>query len=59
MSDDGSTKDDVKVPDNELGAKIKKSFQEEGKDLSMFTPEIRDCTNHLTRNRCHRPLLHG
>ena len=32
MCDDGSTKDDVKIPDNEIGEKIKSEF-EEGKDL--------------------------
>lgn len=34
MSDDGSTKDDVKLPDNEVGEKINKLFTEEGKDTS-------------------------
>lgn len=34
MSDDGSTKDDVKVPDGEVGDKINKLFVEEGKDTS-------------------------
>ena len=34
MSDDGSTKDDVKVPDGEVGDKINKMFSEEGKDTS-------------------------
>jgi translation initiation factor 5A len=32
MCDDGSTKDDVKLPDNELGKKIEAEFHE-GKDL--------------------------
>lgn len=32
MCEDGSTKDDVKLPDNELGKKIEADF-EEGKDL--------------------------
>ncbi|KAI8822552.1 eukaryotic translation initiation factor 5A [Fimicolochytrium jonesii] len=32
MKDDGSTKDDVKVPDNDLGKKITEEFQE-GKEL--------------------------
>ncbi len=36
MHDDGSTKDDVKVPDGEVGDKIKKLFQEEGKDTSKL-----------------------
>jgi translation initiation factor 5A len=34
MSDDGGTKDDVKVPEGEVGDKIKKLFQEDGKDTS-------------------------
>lgn len=34
MSDDGSTKDDVKIPDGETGDKIKKLFTDEGKDTS-------------------------
>ena len=34
MSDDGSTKDDVKVPDGEVGDKINKMFTEDGKDTS-------------------------
>lgn len=34
MSDDGSTKDDVKVPDGEVGDKINKLFTEDGKDTS-------------------------
>lgn len=32
MQDDGSTKDDVKVPDNELGRKIEEDFAA-GKEL--------------------------
>jgi translation initiation factor 5A len=34
MSDDGSTKDDVKNPDGEVGDKINKMFTEDGKDTS-------------------------
>jgi len=34
MSEDGSTKDDVKVPDGEVGDKINKMFTEDGKDTS-------------------------
>jgi hypothetical protein len=34
MSDDGSTKDDVKLPDGEVGDKINKLFTEDGKDTS-------------------------
>ncbi|KAF1361511.1 translation initiation factor eIF-5A [Lizonia empirigonia] len=36
MSDDGSTKDDVKLPDGEVGDKINKLFTEEGKDTSVI-----------------------
>jgi translation initiation factor 5A len=34
MDDSGATKDDVKVPDNEVGEKINRMFHEEGKDCS-------------------------
>src|ERR1044072_6979326 len=34
MKDDGDTKDDVKVPDNEVGQRIVKMFREEEKDVS-------------------------
>ncbi|KAK3056543.1 translation initiation factor eIF5A [Extremus antarcticus] len=36
MSDDGTTKDDVKVPDGEPGDKITKLFTEEGKDTNVI-----------------------
>jgi hypothetical protein len=36
MSDDGSTKDDVKIPDGETGDKIHKMFTEDGKDTSRL-----------------------
>lgn len=35
MSDDGGTKDDVKVPDNDVGEKIRKMI-DDGKDTSTF-----------------------
>jgi len=34
MSEDGSTKDDVKVPDGEVGEKINKLFDQDQKDTS-------------------------
>ena len=34
MSDDGTTKDDVKVPEGEVGDKIEKLFRTEEKDTS-------------------------
>ena len=36
MSDDGSTKDDVKVPDGDVGEKIEKLFRTEEKDTSKL-----------------------
>ncbi|KAJ4988449.1 eukaryotic translation initiation factor 5a-2 [Stagonosporopsis vannaccii] len=36
MSDDGSTKDDVKLPEGEVGDKINKLFVDEGKDTSVI-----------------------
>jgi hypothetical protein len=38
MSDDGTTKDDVKVPEGEIGEKINKLFREEEKDTSEYKP---------------------
>ena len=34
MSDDGNTKDDVKVPEGEVGDKIEKMFRTDEKDTS-------------------------
>jgi translation initiation factor 5A len=34
MSEDGSTKDDVKLPEGEVGDKITKLFRDEEKDTS-------------------------
>jgi translation initiation factor 5A len=36
MSDDGETKDDVKVPDGEVGEKIDKLFTTDEKDTSKL-----------------------
>jgi translation initiation factor 5A len=36
MNDDGDTKDDVKVPDGEVGEKINKLFKIDEKDTSMY-----------------------
>ncbi len=41
MSDDGGTKDDVKLPDGEVGDKIKKLFTEDGKDTSKHLRQKR------------------
>lgn len=37
MDESGSTKDDVKLPDGEVGDKINRLFREEEKDTSMFS----------------------
>lgn len=61
MSDDGETKDDVRMPDGEIGDKITRLFTTEEKDTS------KPCTRprapgrmKLTPipRRCH-PHLHG
>jgi len=36
MSDDGSTKDDVKMPDGEVGEKIEKLFRSDEKDTNVI-----------------------
>ena len=36
MGDDGETKDDVKVPEGEVGEKIEKLFKVEEKDTSKI-----------------------
>ncbi|KAL9095236.1 MAG: hypothetical protein Q9165_002492 [Trypethelium subeluteriae] len=36
MSDDGSTKDDVKLPDGEVGEKIDKLFNQDSKDTNVI-----------------------
>lgn len=38
MSDDGDTKDDVKIPDGEVGDKITKLFKTDEKDTSKLYP---------------------
>ena len=36
MADDGETKDDVKIPDGEVGERIDKLFTQEEKDTSKI-----------------------
>jgi len=43
MSDDGTTKDDVKVPDGEVGDKIEKLFRTDEKDTSKPTNVLLGC----------------
>ena len=59
MSDDGSTKDDVKVPDGEVGDKINKLFTEEGKDTSTSEFILTHLESSLTRIRRHCSHRHG
>lgn len=40
MLSDGSTKDDVKLPEGDLGDKIKAGF-DDGKELRMFFHELK------------------
>jgi hypothetical protein len=40
MDDNGGTKDDVKLPEGELGERIKRQFHDEGKDLSKCLFDI-------------------
>lgn len=40
MADDGETKDDVKVPEGDVGDKIEKLFKQEEKDLSEYLRTI-------------------
>lgn len=47
MSDDGSTKDDVKLPEGEVGDKINKLFVDEGKDTSKSKPRTKNCLEIL------------
>ena len=47
MSDDGDTKDDVRMPDGEMGDKINKLFKDDEKETSMYSIRaVRSaCTN--------------
>ena len=40
MADDGATKDDVKVPDGEVGEKIEKLFRVDEKDTSKSSSTL-------------------
>jgi len=47
MSEDGATKDDVKLPEGEVGEKITKLFTTDGKDTSKSSF---DASNDSTTN---------
>lgn len=60
MSEDGTTKDDVKVPDGEVGDKINKLFKDEEKDTSKLNRKSTSRNKYLTLvYRCHHPYRHG
>lgn len=62
MSEDGETKDDVKVPEGEIGEKINRLFTEEEKDTSKYTVIMMIWNIVLTfslSSRCHCPYCHG
>jgi hypothetical protein len=47
MNDDGDTKDDVRMPDGEIGEKINKLFKVDEKDTSKLI-SIGIMSHHLT-----------
>ena len=62
MADDGETKDDVKVPDGEVGEKIDKLFTTEEKDTSESNScEGKQGIELLTcdPSRCYRSHSYG
>lgn len=62
MHDDGTTKDDVKVPDGEVGERINKLFRVEEKDTSKSKESflLPPATKYLTRKtRRHHSHCHG
>jgi len=60
MADDGETKDDVKVPDGEVGEKIDKLFTTEEKDTSKICHIKNGNTQLLTpTSRRYRSYRHG
>lgn len=58
MSDDGTTKDDVKVPDGEVGDKIEKLFRTDEKDTSKTNSSSRGMAFADVFRR-HRSYFHG
>jgi Eukaryotic elongation factor 5A hypusine, DNA-binding OB fold len=61
MSDDGETKDDVKVPEGEVGEKIEKLFHTEEKDTSESLRSYNRSRKSLRcpLNRCYCPYCYG
>lgn len=50
MTDGGDTKDDVKVPEGEVGERIDKLFKKEEKDVSKYLPNI--CFSPIATIQC-------
>ena len=40
MDENGNTKDDVKVPEGEVGDRIRRMFHDEEKDCSEYHPSV-------------------
>lgn len=62
MADDGDMKDDVRIPDGEIGDKIRKLFQEEEKDTSKPFPRpfsVNRAQETDKASRRHYPHCHG
>ena len=58
MADNGDTKDDVKIPEGDVGEKIEKLFRVEEKDTSKLSD--RGSRNRSAdRCRCHRSDFYG
>ena len=58
MADDGETKDDVKVPEGEVGDKIEKLFRTDEKDTSKWVLKHMEIVR-VDVSRCHCPHLDG
>lgn len=58
MADNGDTKDDVKIPEGDVGEKIEKLFRLEEKDTSkLFSPGSYDMSTKKVRRDC--PYRYG
>ena len=60
MADDGETKDDVKVPDGEIGDKIEKLFRTDEKDTSKLDIlKFAEKSRSTDEYRRYCPHFHG
>lgn len=53
MSEDGDTKDDVRMPDGEIGEKITRLFKVEEKDTSELTCPVLPLRNFFLSDAFH------